>query len=281
MPICAAFIQRTSSSSACRQALLGEQGGWRRFRVADFRWPELQAGRQRSADRPDPEAARGGSRRQAGHRLRHRAAPGSEQISERTRAPRHWHYRPKFAGFAQWTRGAAIGGGRHRHPSPDERKLRILINMERWRWMPDDLGSFYVWDSVPEQVTRVFDRGKVVLMERIVVGRPTTPTPTFSANMQFITFHPEWAVPEGIKVNEIAPKLQRGGAAAGTSSTAMAAGEEAARFCSAWAASASPTAGAKSIRIPSIGRTSISGAFNSFRGRGSAMCWGREVSLPQ
>jgi len=99
--------------------------------------------------------------------------------------------------------------------SSDERKLRILINMERWRWMPDDLGSFYVWDSIPEQVTRVFDRGKLVLMERIVVGRPATPTPTFSANMQFVTFNPEWAVPEGIKVNEIAPKLQQGGRGGG------------------------------------------------------------------
>ena len=102
-------------------------------------------------------------------------------------------------------------------PSPqaggasDEKRLRILVNMERWRWMPDDLGSFYVWDSVPEQVTRVYDRGKVVLMERIVVGKPSNPTPTFTANMQFITFHPEWAVPEGIKVNEIAPKLMGGG----------------------------------------------------------------------
>jgi L,D-transpeptidase YcbB len=99
--------------------------------------------------------------------------------------------------------------------SSDERKMRILANMERWRWMPDDLGSFYVWDSVPEQVTRVFDRGKLVLMERIVVGRPTTPTPTFSASMQFVTFNPEWAVPEGIKVNEIAPKLQQGGRGGG------------------------------------------------------------------
>jgi murein L,D-transpeptidase YcbB/YkuD len=99
--------------------------------------------------------------------------------------------------------------------SSDERKLRILANMERWRWMPDDLGGFYVWDSIPEQVTRVFDHGKLVLMERIVVGRPTTPTPTFSANMQFVTFNPEWAVPEGIKVNEIAPKLQQGGRSGG------------------------------------------------------------------
>lgn len=107
------------------------------------------------------------------------------------------------------------GGRQAAGGAPDERKLRILANMERWRWMPDDLGGFYVWDNIPEQVTRVFDRGKLVLMERIVVGRPTTPTPTFSANMQFVTFNPEWAVPEGIKVNEIAPKLQQGGRAGG------------------------------------------------------------------
>jgi L,D-transpeptidase YcbB len=86
--------------------------------------------------------------------------------------------------------------------------MRILVNMERWRWMPDNLGDFYVWDSVPEQYTRVFDHGKMVLQEKIVVGKPDTPTPSFSAPMEFITFNPEWSVPEGIKVNEIAPKLR-------------------------------------------------------------------------
>lgn len=97
----------------------------------------------------------------------------------------------------------------------DEKKLRILVNMERWRWMPEDLGNFYVWDSIPEQLTRVFDHGKVTLMERIVVGKPNTPTPTFTANMQFIVIHPEWGVPDGIKTNEIAPKLRRAGGGGG------------------------------------------------------------------
>ncbi len=102
------------------------------------------------------------------------------------------------------------GGG-----SADEKRMRILVNMERWRWMPDSLGDFYVWDSIPEQLTRVFDHGKMTLMERIVVGKPVTPTPTFSANMQFIIFNPEWGVPDGIKVNEIAPKLRRAGGGGG------------------------------------------------------------------
>jgi murein L,D-transpeptidase YcbB/YkuD len=105
----------------------------------------------------------------------------------------------------------ARGGG-----SVEEKRQRILVNMERWRWMPENLGEFYVWDSVPEQYTRVFDHGKIVLQEKIVVGKPATPTPTFTAMMQFITFNPEWGVPEGIKVNEIAPRLKSSGGGGGS-----------------------------------------------------------------
>ena len=104
-----------------------------------------------------------------------------------------------------------VGGG-----SVEEKRQRILVNMERWRWMPENLGEFYVWDSVPEQYTRVFDHGKIVLQEKIVVGKPATPTPTFTAMMQFITFNPEWGVPEGIKVNEIAPRLKSSGGGGGS-----------------------------------------------------------------
>jgi murein L,D-transpeptidase YcbB/YkuD len=95
--------------------------------------------------------------------------------------------------------------------APDQKRWRILANMERWRWMPEDLGKFYVWDNLPEQMTRVFDNGKVVLTEKIVIGKPGSPTPLFSANMQFVIFHPEWGVPDGIKTNEIGPKLRNAG----------------------------------------------------------------------
>jgi murein L,D-transpeptidase YcbB/YkuD len=95
-----------------------------------------------------------------------------------------------------------------RAPRSDTER-RIIVNMERWRWLPDDLGPFYVWDNVPEQYTRVFHDGKVVLKEKIVVGKPNTPTPVFSAPMRFVIFHPSWGVPDGIKSNELAPMLRR------------------------------------------------------------------------
>jgi murein L,D-transpeptidase YcbB/YkuD len=106
------------------------------------------------------------------------------------------------------TRNALNGAD---HPSPGGNLQRIIVNMERWRWMPDDLGAVYVWDSVPEQMTSVYDHGNQVLSEKIVVGKPSSPTPIFSADMQFIIFHPSWGVPPGMKAYELAPLLRNAG----------------------------------------------------------------------
>jgi murein L,D-transpeptidase YcbB/YkuD len=86
---------------------------------------------------------------------------------------------------------------------------RILINMERWRWVPEDLGEFYVWDNVPEALTRVIKNGKVIHTAKIIVGQPSWPTPIFSADMKFVVFHPSWGVPSGIKRKELLPLLRK------------------------------------------------------------------------
>jgi len=86
---------------------------------------------------------------------------------------------------------------------------RILINMERWRWMPEQLGKLYVWDNVPEALTRIVKDGKIIHTARIIVGQPTWPTPSFSADMKTVVFHPTWGVPEGIKAKELAPILRK------------------------------------------------------------------------
>jgi murein L,D-transpeptidase YcbB/YkuD len=85
---------------------------------------------------------------------------------------------------------------------------RVVANMERWRWMPEDLGDLYVWDNVPEFFMRVVKKGKMIHSAKIVVGKPDTQTPVFSADMRYIVFHPEWGVPNSIKVKEILPYLR-------------------------------------------------------------------------
>jgi len=93
-------------------------------------------------------------------------------------------------------------------PTRDGEIQRLLVNMERWRWMPESLGDFYVWDNVPEFMTRVVKKGEVVHSAKIVVGKPGNPTPSFTANMLYVIFHPDWGVPDGIKVGELLPYLR-------------------------------------------------------------------------
>lgn len=93
----------------------------------------------------------------------------------------------------------------------DGAKLRkILHNMEQWRWMPEDLGRFYVWANVPEFTLRVMRDGEPIHEERLIVGKRDTQTPIFSDEMETVVFHPFWGVPNSIKVKEILPGLIRG-----------------------------------------------------------------------
>src|SRR5262245_16482034 len=110
------------------------------------------------------------------------------------------------------TRAALNSGSvRPTEASPAADLQRIIANMERWRWMPEDLGKLHIWDNVPEFTARVVKNGRVLHQAKIVVGKPETQTVMFSANMRYVVFGPEWGVPDSIKVKEILPYLRPGG----------------------------------------------------------------------
>ncbi len=75
-------------------------------------------------------------------------------------------------------------------------------NMEQWRWMPDDLGALYIWVNIPEFTLRVVKDGKVIHEERVITGLPDKQTPVFSDEMELVTVHPRWNVPNSIKVRD-------------------------------------------------------------------------------
>lgn len=86
---------------------------------------------------------------------------------------------------------------------------KILLNMERWRWLPQDQGSFYVTVNIPEFTLRVVNDGETAYTTRVVVGKTNTPTPVFSNEMKTVVFGPYWNVPTSIKVGEIRPYVRR------------------------------------------------------------------------
>jgi murein L,D-transpeptidase YcbB/YkuD len=86
---------------------------------------------------------------------------------------------------------------------------QILVNMERWRWLPHDLGGFYVTTNIPEFMLRVVKDDEPIFTTRVVVGKPNTQTPVFSNEMQTIVFGPYWNMPNSIKIGEIRPYLRQ------------------------------------------------------------------------
>jgi murein L,D-transpeptidase YcbB/YkuD len=88
---------------------------------------------------------------------------------------------------------------------------KILINMERWRWMPENLGALYVWLNIPAFMVRVVKDGKTVYTDKIVVGELKYATPVFSADLKSVVFNPEWTVPPTIVRENLLPRLRGGG----------------------------------------------------------------------
>lgn len=84
-------------------------------------------------------------------------------------------------------------------PAGDEaRRDLIRANMERWRWMPRNLGARHVLVNVPAFTAAIVDGGEVTARHRTIVGKPGTPTPQLSASVRAITFNPWWNVPQSI-----------------------------------------------------------------------------------
>jgi L,D-transpeptidase YcbB len=96
---------------------------------------------------------------------------------------------------------------------PVEARIRQMeLNLERRRWMADDLGDFYIFVNIADAYLKVVqdtgDREKTLLAARLVVGKPFTRTPIFSDAMSYLVFNPDWGVPASIANKEFLPLLK-------------------------------------------------------------------------
>ncbi len=89
------------------------------------------------------------------------------------------------------------------------RVRQIELNMERWRWLPADLGPRRLEVNIPAFMLRVVDGGRTVSTMKVVVGKTGAATPAFSDSMTYVVLNPYWNVPESITRHEIAPEAAR------------------------------------------------------------------------
>lgn len=87
---------------------------------------------------------------------------------------------------------------------------RLIVNLERWRWMPEDLGALYVWNNSPEFMLYVVKDGKQIYADKTLVGTIGYATPVFSADMRTIVFNPDWIAPPTVVTENLLPPLRDG-----------------------------------------------------------------------
>ncbi len=84
---------------------------------------------------------------------------------------------------------------------------QLILNMERWRWLPKKFEPDYLLVNIPEYTLHVMEDSKEAFSMRVIVGKVLHETPVFSDKMEYVVLAPYWNVPFSIIDNELRGKL--------------------------------------------------------------------------
>ena len=90
-----------------------------------------------------------------------------------------------------------------------ERVAQLEWNLERWRWVPHDLGGRYILVNIPEYKLRIVESPGSGMEMRIIVGKQYTATPVFSGMLNQLELNPAWNIPHKIAVEEVLPDIRK------------------------------------------------------------------------
>jgi len=85
----------------------------------------------------------------------------------------------------------------------------IRLNLDRWRWLPNDLGERYVLVNIAGFEMEVVEKGRVIETMNVVVGELSAETPIFADSIRHVVVNPYWNVPDGIMERKIGPAMAR------------------------------------------------------------------------
>ncbi len=93
--------------------------------------------------------------------------------------------------------------------SKEERRQQIIVNLERWRWFSEDLGSNFISINIPAFKFYMVENNDTITSRRVIVGRPARKTPILSSVANNIIFNPTWTVPPTIIREDLTPDATR------------------------------------------------------------------------
>lgn len=92
---------------------------------------------------------------------------------------------------------------------PGRRARQIEVNLERWRWLPRELGRRYVLVNIAAFAVEAVEAGTTVMSMPAIVGTAYRQTPVFSDTITYVVFNPSWRVPRDIAREELVPLIRK------------------------------------------------------------------------
>lgn len=86
---------------------------------------------------------------------------------------------------------------------------QIKLNMERWRWLPRELGERYVMVNTAGYTLEVKQDRQTVMSLRVITGQKEHETPVIGSKLVTVQINPHWVVPPTIAAEELLPKQQK------------------------------------------------------------------------
>jgi murein L,D-transpeptidase YcbB/YkuD len=93
--------------------------------------------------------------------------------------------------------------------SAQDRVRQIEVDLERWRWLPQELGQQYILVNIANFELDVVEGGQPVLVMKVVVGKDYRRTPVFSDKITYLVLSPCWNVPPSIAVEDKLPLIKK------------------------------------------------------------------------
>ncbi len=92
---------------------------------------------------------------------------------------------------------------------PDGKINQVLVNMERWRWMPDDLGRRHLRANIAGFDVTAWNDGVKERTHLTIVGRTYRKTPVFSDNISYLVLNPWWETPDSLATRDKIPTFRK------------------------------------------------------------------------
>ena len=90
----------------------------------------------------------------------------------------------------------------------EQRIKQIIVNMERWRWLPENLGSRYIYVNIADYNLKLYENNQLKMEMKTIVGQEQRSTPVFSDEIDYLVLNPYWYVPKSIAVKDKLPIIK-------------------------------------------------------------------------